>query len=120
MNISQLSLVPLRQASLCLDCDMITPSHTHCLACGSVALMSLARTLNGEERPGRKQQELMVVAAFSTQQAQEPTVFRGRVPHRSPRFRAHSTNFQRALLSLLTRPAKRGISAMKYGTWSSR
>jgi hypothetical protein len=49
MNVTKLSLVPLQQASLCLDCDMITAAHTHCFACGSVALMNLARTLNGEE-----------------------------------------------------------------------
>ena len=47
MNISKLSLVPLQQASLCLDCDMITAAHTHCYACGSVALLDLAKTLNG-------------------------------------------------------------------------
>jgi hypothetical protein len=49
MNTSTLSLVPLQQASLCLDCDMITPAHTHCSACGSAALLNLARTLNGGE-----------------------------------------------------------------------
>jgi hypothetical protein len=49
MNTSKLSLVPLGQASLCLDCDMITSAHTHCFACGSVALLNLARTLNGGE-----------------------------------------------------------------------
>jgi hypothetical protein len=49
MNTSKLSLVPLGQASLCLDCDMITSAHTHCCACGSVALLNLARTLNAGE-----------------------------------------------------------------------
>jgi hypothetical protein len=49
MNTSKLSLVPLGQASLCLDCEMITSAHTHCFACGSVALLNLARTLNGGE-----------------------------------------------------------------------
>jgi len=56
MNTSELSVVPLQQASLCVDCEMITPSQTNCLACGSVALMSLARTLNGgtcSKRPRR-------------------------------------------------------------------
>jgi hypothetical protein len=49
MNITELSLVPLQHASLCLDCDMITAAHTHCCACGSAALLNLARTLNGED-----------------------------------------------------------------------
>jgi hypothetical protein len=51
MNASKLSLVPLQQASLCLDCDMITAAHTHCFVCGSIALLNLARTLNGGEQP---------------------------------------------------------------------
>lgn len=49
MKTSMLSFVPLQQASLCLDCDMITAAHTHCSACGSIALLNLARTLNSEE-----------------------------------------------------------------------
>jgi hypothetical protein len=49
MNISKLSLVPLQRASLCLDCEIITTAHTHCLACGSAALLNLARTLNGND-----------------------------------------------------------------------
>jgi hypothetical protein len=46
MNSSKFSFVPLQQASLCLDCDMITCAHTHCSACGSIALLNLARTLD--------------------------------------------------------------------------
>lgn len=49
MNSSKLSIVPFRQASLCLDCDMITAAHTHCFVCGSAALLNIARTLNGED-----------------------------------------------------------------------
>jgi hypothetical protein len=49
MNSTKLSIVPFRQASLCLDCDMITAAHTHCFVCGSAALLNLARTLNGED-----------------------------------------------------------------------
>jgi hypothetical protein len=48
MNSKRLSIVPLQQASLCLDCDMITAAHTHCFVCGSAALLNLARTLNDE------------------------------------------------------------------------
>ena len=46
MNLEGPSLVPLQHASLCLDCDLISPARTHCLACGSQALLSIARALN--------------------------------------------------------------------------
>jgi len=49
MNSSKPSLVPLQLASLCLDCEMITPANGRCVACGSVALLNVARTLS---RPG--------------------------------------------------------------------
>ena len=45
MNSEHPNLVPLQHASLCLDCDVISASRTNCLACGSRALMSIARTL---------------------------------------------------------------------------
>jgi hypothetical protein len=45
------SLVPLQLATLCLDCEMITPAQGTCLACGSGALLNLARALN---EPGAK------------------------------------------------------------------
>ncbi len=50
MNTSNLSLVPLRQASLCLDCETITTAHTNCYACGSRALLNVARALD-QQRP---------------------------------------------------------------------
>jgi hypothetical protein len=43
---ANLSLIPLQVASLCLDCEMITPAHSRCSACGSVALLSIAKTLS--------------------------------------------------------------------------
>jgi len=46
MKISELSLVPLRYASLCLDCETITAAHINCHACGSRALLNVARALN--------------------------------------------------------------------------
>lgn len=46
MNTSNLSLVPLRQASLCLDCETIMTTQTNCHACGSRALLNVARALN--------------------------------------------------------------------------
>jgi len=49
MKASKISLVPLRLANLCLDCEMITPAQSQCMACGSTALMNLARTLSQSE-----------------------------------------------------------------------
>jgi len=46
MNTSNLSLVPLRQASLCLDCETITAAQSRCRACGSRALLNVARVLD--------------------------------------------------------------------------
>jgi hypothetical protein len=45
MNISSVSFVPLKQANLCVDCDMITAINTRCPACGSIALLNLDRAL---------------------------------------------------------------------------
>jgi hypothetical protein len=50
VNTSNLSLVPLRQASLCLDCETITSAQTNCHACGSRALLNVARALD-RQRP---------------------------------------------------------------------
>jgi len=47
MNNSNPSLIPLQRASLCLDCEVITPEHKTCLACGFVALLDVARALSG-------------------------------------------------------------------------
>jgi hypothetical protein len=66
MNVTKLSFVPLQQASLCLDCDMITAGHTHCFACGSVALLNIARTLNGEEHTHMAPQGLTRVASIAS------------------------------------------------------
>jgi hypothetical protein len=46
VNNSNISLVPLQQANLCLDCEAITAAHTNCLCCGSQALLNIARILN--------------------------------------------------------------------------
>jgi hypothetical protein len=43
------SVVPLQKACLCLDCEMIVAAHTNCSACGSTALLNIARALS---RPG--------------------------------------------------------------------
>jgi len=41
-----IDLVPLQQANLCLDCELITAGHTECLVCGSRALLNIARVLS--------------------------------------------------------------------------
>jgi hypothetical protein len=49
MNSLDSGVVPLQFASLCLDCEMITPTRGRCTACGSVAVLNVARMLS---RPG--------------------------------------------------------------------
>jgi len=53
MKSSNLTFIPLSQASLCLDCEMITAETMSCAACGSSALMNVARTL-GQPRHTRR------------------------------------------------------------------
>jgi hypothetical protein len=71
METIKFSLVPLRQASLCLDCDMISAAHTHCAACGSAALLNLARTLDGKGY-GDLMPRPLVVAHISARSAYKP------------------------------------------------
>ncbi len=49
MKTTNRNFVPLNQASLCLDCEMVTAAQNCCPACGSGALMSISRALS---RPG--------------------------------------------------------------------
>jgi hypothetical protein len=85
MNTSEFSLVPLQKASLCLDCDMITATHTHCLACGSAALMYLARTLNGGGCADSMPRGLAPIATASVRHPRETPAFSGAASiHRRP------------------------------------
>jgi hypothetical protein len=77
MNTSEFSLVPWQKASLCLDCDMITAAQTNCLACGSVALMYLPRTLDGGECGNPIPQGLATVATASIRHSRGPRVLGG-------------------------------------------
>ena len=52
MNKPNPSLIPLQRASLCLDCEVITPAQKSCLACGSAALLNVARALSGPQYAG--------------------------------------------------------------------
>jgi hypothetical protein len=72
MNVAKFSLVPFQQASLCLDCEMITAAHTHCFVCGSAALLNLARTLNGAESIAHTPGDFTAAAHVSVQQDFEP------------------------------------------------
>lgn len=45
------SFVPLQSATFCVQCELISAtSRTYCLACGSIALVSLSRVLGGSLR----------------------------------------------------------------------
>ena len=92
MNTSDLSIVPLKQANLCLDCEMITAAQTHCVACGSAALMNLARTLNGETRTNAAPLAL-TVASIANGHAFPPQTFRLRQHRRAA---AKCVSFPRA------------------------
>ena len=93
MNVSKLSLVPLQQASLCLDCEIITAAHTHCLACGSVALLNLARTLNGEEYATPIPRGLTAVVSISARRRFESQTDPGAGPHKPHRFPSEGIRF---------------------------
>lgn len=68
MNTSNLSLVPLQQASLCLDCETITAAQTNCHACGSRALLNIARALDQPGyRASLRADNPVIHAAFSKQ-----------------------------------------------------
>jgi hypothetical protein len=66
MTTSKVSLVPLRLASLCLDCDMITPAQRRCMACGSAALMNLARTLSQTQIKPESRRDAPVLTHVAT------------------------------------------------------
>lgn len=46
MSVYDFGIVPLQQASLCLDCEVITAAQKHCSACGSRALLGIAGVLS--------------------------------------------------------------------------
>jgi hypothetical protein len=89
MNLTKLSLIPLQQASLCLDCETITAAHTHCFACGSAALLNLARTLNGGEY-ARPLPGTLTAAGISGRRDFEPLSVPGTMTRKLPRFHAES------------------------------
>jgi hypothetical protein len=60
-GVSQLDVVPLTRASLCLDCEMITAADASCRVCGSAALLSVARALSSPGRGGAPRANLQAV-----------------------------------------------------------
>jgi hypothetical protein len=113
MNTSELALVPLQQASLCLDCDMITAAQTHCFACGSVALMNLARTLNGCPNAGPVRPELFLMRKNSVRPKQ-PGAFNAVPADRNPGLKAKCADLRKVLSTVLIRPVRDAL-AMRYG-----
>ena len=50
MSTHNFGVVPLQQAYLCLDCELITPAEQgHCAACSSQALLGIAAVLSRRE-----------------------------------------------------------------------
>ena len=109
MNTSELSLVPLQQANLCLDCEMITASQTRCFACGSVALMSLARTLNGKASYSKPARNIVVINENSAGHSQ-PLAFKNRRLRQTQRFRGKCAGFRRVIVSALVRPVRNAFA----------
>ncbi len=114
MNTSELSLVPLQQASLCLDCEMITASQTRCFACGSLALMSLARTLNGKASYSKPARRNLVVINDSSPRHPQPLTRKDSPIPQHQRLRGKCSNFRRVLVSALVGPVKNAIT-VGYG-----
>ena len=115
MNTSELSLVPLQQANLCLDCEMITASQTRCFACGSVALMSLARALNGKSSYSKPAARNVVLLNGSSSPRSKPLPFKHSHPRQRQQLRCKYADIRRVLLSALVRPV-RDVLAIRYGS----
>lgn len=90
MNISNLGFVPLQQANLCLDCETITAAHTNCSACGSGALLNVARALNRPGYPGLPYPEETAVTEIPTKPARPRDFFQSTGPKVHQRFSRES------------------------------
>lgn len=77
MNIGNLDLVPLRQASLCMDCETITAAHTNCLACGSRALLNIARALDYQDPPRQRVSERVEIICMPVRRSNERGISSG-------------------------------------------
>jgi hypothetical protein len=79
-SISNLSIVPLRQASLCLDCETITTAHTNCHACGSRALLNVARALDQQGPAHLVRARRTAIVQISEPRARQRDTFRRGAP----------------------------------------
>ena len=75
MNKSNPSLIPLQRASLCLDCEVITPAQKSCLACGSAALLNVARALSRPQCAGIAGLSNPAIASMPRRHYQQGTNF---------------------------------------------
>lgn len=115
MNTSELSLVPLQHASLCMDCEMITASQAHCVACGSAALMSLARALNGKARSKPVRRNAVAIRENLPPRQSQPIAFNGSYHRQRQRFRGKYADLRKAFVSVLFRPVS-DVFAIRYGS----
>ena len=86
MSVYDFGIVPLQQASLCLDCEVITAAQRHCAACGSRALLGIEGVLSrggSTDSPSRARsawrvgekdriQERVLLASRVASEASEP------------------------------------------------
>jgi hypothetical protein len=80
----ELNAIRLRQAVLCVGCDVISDSpHDACLVCGSRSLLPLSRVLGAAERPAAHNHREVKA------EAPPVLVLLPTLPHRN-RQRAHS------------------------------
>ena len=75
MKNSKQSLIPLQRASLYLDCEIITPAQKSCLACGSAALLNVARALSGSHYSGTAGLSNTAIAGVPRRHYQQGTNF---------------------------------------------
>jgi len=74
MNASKISAVPLQHANLCMDCEAITAAPTNCLACGSRALLSIARVLNQRALAEPAQREVPAILQITVPSVRQRVV----------------------------------------------
>jgi hypothetical protein len=91
-----LNAVPLRNAVLCADCDVVSDSpHDVCMVCGSRSLLNIARIFGGT-LPTRR---VSMLAEDAVAVASRELLLPFPKPHR-PRRRATSTSHQLAAVAL--------------------
>ena len=91
-----LNAVPLQNAVLCADCDVVSDSpHDICMVCGSRSLLNIARVIGGR----LPTEHVSLVAEEAAAVASRELVLSFPKPHR-PRRRATSASHQLAAVAL--------------------